>query len=388
MNIAKSSECLDLLMSGEELDDFKRYLCIAIEDLVNVRPDNPKRYFALCLCRALPADDSIKYDFPELGKDLTIEKTFKSDTLEIPGIDDSASKNSKYEYPEGFQSVRRNSVYGESLVRETHLWTPPVHEKAQEVIGKLREILRKNILFSDMGEERLLKVIMAMEPLEIPSGTVVVKQNDEGNCCFFVEDGKLECFVQERGFVCEYVSGDSFGEVSIMYGNIRGATIKVISIQSLTPAKLWKLDRSTYKKIVLSEAVQTQTKFIEFISEVDIFRMSYLENVKIDILNQLAKHCHQVTYAAGSDLFVPSTDRYFYLIEQGRVQISLEGKQLAMLHTFDMFGGRDIFGLEAKADKAKAESECVIYRIPEPVIGNLLKDVRDDLKKFFENKLM
>ena len=134
---------------------------------------------------------------------------------------------SGFEYPEGFQQTRRRSVYGESLVKETQHWTPPIHQKSQQTVDTLKEMLKENILFSHLSEEKHMTVIMALEPLEIEGKTVVVKQNDEGNSCFFIEIGKLECFVQERGFVCEYGKGDSFGEVSIMYGNIRGATITV-----------------------------------------------------------------------------------------------------------------------------------------------------------------
>jgi hypothetical protein len=79
MNIAKATQNLDLFMPQEELEDFKRYLSIAIEDLVNVRPDNPKRYLALALCRAIPVEESLRYEFPELAKDLTLEDTNKTE---------------------------------------------------------------------------------------------------------------------------------------------------------------------------------------------------------------------------------------------------------------------------------------------------------------------
>ena len=92
MNIAKSSESLDLFMNDEELEDFKRYLNIAIEDLVNVRPTNPKKYFALALCRAIPIDDNIRYDFPELAKDLFYEEVAKA-TVQEEIILDAHSNN-------------------------------------------------------------------------------------------------------------------------------------------------------------------------------------------------------------------------------------------------------------------------------------------------------
>ena len=79
MNIANANKHKDFFMPEEELEDFRRYLNIAIEDLINVRPSNAKRYLALALCRAIPADDGLRFEFPELEKDLTFEETQKSE---------------------------------------------------------------------------------------------------------------------------------------------------------------------------------------------------------------------------------------------------------------------------------------------------------------------
>lgn len=84
MNIANAAQHKDFFMPPDELEDFRRYLSIAIEDLINVRPDNAKKYLALALCRAIPAEDSLRFDFPELEKDLTFEETQKLDPSEDP----------------------------------------------------------------------------------------------------------------------------------------------------------------------------------------------------------------------------------------------------------------------------------------------------------------
>jgi cAMP-binding proteins - catabolite gene activator and regulatory subunit of cAMP-dependent protein kinases len=228
MNIAKGGDNLNLFMPQEELEDFKRYLSNAIEDLINVRPDNPKKYLALALCKAIPVDESIKFEFPELAKDITIEEQSK---IEAPSkIEESESPSKKFDYPEGFQINRRGSVAGEPMEEEDLSWSPPIYPKEPEALEKLKTMLLSNILFSHLGEENLTIVALALEPLEVGPNEIVVKQYEEGHSCYFIESGKLSCHVEERGFVCEYNAGDSFGEVSIMYDNIRGATIKVKNI--------------------------------------------------------------------------------------------------------------------------------------------------------------
>ena len=82
MRISKKHENYGIFMKDEELNDFKRYLSIAIEDLINVRPNNPKKYFALALCRSLPSDDSLQKEFPELADDFPKETASKISIVE------------------------------------------------------------------------------------------------------------------------------------------------------------------------------------------------------------------------------------------------------------------------------------------------------------------
>lgn len=270
MNISNPEGMVNLYMTTEELDDFKQYLNIAVEDLVNVRPENAKKYLALALCRALPCSENLRFDFPELAKELYSDSMKKSQSA-FESIPESPSKVLKSEYPEGFQISRRASVCGESILEDELAWTPPNFPKASETLEKLKKILKANILFSHLSEFNLSTVVMALEPLEINEGEIVTKQNDTGNSCYFIESGQLSCFVKERGLVCEYSDGDSFGEASIMYDNLRGATIKVIYIQSISHCKLWKLDRLTYKKIVLTCMLPTFSKFLDTMSNVEVF---------------------------------------------------------------------------------------------------------------------
>ena len=131
-----------------------------------------------------------------------------------------------------------------------------------------------------------------------------------------------------------------------------------------------------------------RSKFIEYMGRVDIFSNLYTETVPESILNNLAKHCHHLVYADGSDIFVKSSDRYIYLIEKGKVIISDKYKKLTELGPYELFGLRNILSMNSKAESAKAFGECIIYRIPEPLIDTLLKDIKEDLRTFASNALL
>ena len=116
-----------------------------------------------------------------------------------------------------------------------------------------------------------LTVVEALEMVEIAANQVVVREGEVGEACYVVESGTLSCSMQEKGHRCDYVAGQTFGELALMYGNIRAATITVLPTQALTPCLLWKLDRITFKKIVLNAAQPDVGPFIQFIDQVPIF---------------------------------------------------------------------------------------------------------------------
>lgn len=210
---------IEFIMPSAELEEFRRYLHQAISSLVHKKPDDPKTFLAFALCQSIGLSACEANEFPEIQHLL-------SSLSNSPQHLDPNSQT----YPDGVQLRRRNSVVGESITEEELSQTPPVFEKSPELVQALKEILKTNVLFSHIDEVRLTTIVQALENFNVMSGETVVNQNEEGNSCFFIQSGQLECYVNERGLVGHYGPGDSFGEASIMYGNIRGATIRVIQI--------------------------------------------------------------------------------------------------------------------------------------------------------------
>jgi hypothetical protein len=225
-------------MSQAELQLFRDLLIKAVKDLINTKPINPKKYLALALCKTIELSDYS--EFPEL------QSSFRP--AETPDTNS---------YPEGVQVKRRGSVVGESITQENLSQSPLFHEKSNATLYNLTGFMKTNALFAHIDDENLVLIAKALEKIRADPGDVVVRQNEDGDSCFFVEHGKLSCFVQERGLVGSYGPGDSFGEASIMYGNKRGATIQVRFKQAVEKSVLWKIDRITYKTLVV-QALQPE----------------------------------------------------------------------------------------------------------------------------------
>lgn len=87
------------------------------------------------------------------------------------------------------------------------------------------------MLFKGLEEEEFEVVIDAVEEVQAPYGTLIIKEGDQGDCMYIVESGTLDCTKVFKGntkatFLKEYVPGESFGELSLLYNTPRAASIK------------------------------------------------------------------------------------------------------------------------------------------------------------------
>ena len=71
--------------------------------------------------------------------------------------------------------------------------------------------------------------------------------------------------------------GGSFGELALIYGTPRAATVKA---SSATDVKLWGIDRDSYRRILMGSTIRKRKMYEEFLSKVSILgkRIEALKN--------------------------------------------------------------------------------------------------------------
>ena len=209
-------------------------------------------------------------------------------------------------------------------------------KKSNELIEFMRINLMKSPIFSELPMDILRQCIDAMEEKNIPAVTDVFKQGEIGDSFFFVEEGELECKMQfikvtkegnrkkvekfEPKLVKVYGPGDYFGELSLLYHNPRRGTIKAV-----TDAKLYSLNRNTYKKILRKANEDKIAKKINIFRKVPI--LEALTDEELEKLDDITK---EAIYYNGETIIKENEfSNVMFIIDKGRcigTQTKEEGK--------------------------------------------------------------
>lgn len=126
--------------------------------------------------------------------------------------------------------------------------------KTEEQMQRLSEWMKASTVFGSWSAKRLADIMPHLKEFSCRSRQVVYEQGDPGNCMYIVETGEFSMHVKQAGDkpVKTYTSGAIFGEIAVLYGNPREATIKCKHAGTM-----WSLSRKRFKEMNVQE---TQNK--------------------------------------------------------------------------------------------------------------------------------
>lgn len=244
------------------------------------------------------------------AKDEDDSEDDEDDVMDMPIVQAQAK-------PKG--SSRRVSVSAESMdpsklkAQMSQVTNIP---KSPEVTATLLNVVSKSPLLRTLDPEQKDLIVKAFSgPLTKPVGEDVIVQGDIGDVFYLLEDGAVDVYIKKGGAdevkVHSYKPGDAFGELAIMYNAPRAATCRVA-----TEAKLWALDRVSFKVIVVAAAMQKRETYKNFLSQVPILE-SLTEMEVLTLADSLAEE----SYPDGATICTQGDEgNYFYIIKEGEAE--------------------------------------------------------------------
>ena len=142
--------------------------------------------------------------------------------------------------------------------------------KADETKEKIRNRLQDSFLFNSLEGKEFEIVIDAMQEFKVSKDKKVICEGDDGDFLYVVEQGELRCTKlfpgnEEPTFFKNYLPGEAFGELALLYNAPRAA-----SLTANEECLLWGLDRKTFNHIVKDAAIRNREMYDEFLKKVPL----------------------------------------------------------------------------------------------------------------------
>jgi len=260
------------------------------------------------------------------------------------------------------------------------------HEKA-----RIHEAIKASFLFQHISPSSRELLFSVMEKVKVKKGDWIIRQGEEGDRFYIVDNGRFEVRIQEESklnnntdggkLVHVYRSGNgshpSFGELALMYSTPRAASIIADS-----PGQLWALHRNVFRKVLMRRSGRKE--LVHTLRKIELFKCLNVQQVQ-----SLADIMTEVQYEAGETIVKQGgSGDSFYVIRSGNC---VKSSKKVMRNTQETLGESDYFGETALlSQEARSYSVVTSQNVKlatvdrgtfESKIGNLSNMIEEDKKR-------
>eukprot|EP00584_Thalassiosira_punctigera_P009212 CAMPEP_0172534196 /NCGR_PEP_ID=MMETSP1067-20121228/6645_1 /TAXON_ID=265564 ORGANISM="Thalassiosira punctigera, Strain Tpunct2005C2" /NCGR_SAMPLE_ID=MMETSP1067 /ASSEMBLY_ACC=CAM_ASM_000444 /LENGTH=703 /DNA_ID=CAMNT_0013318959 /DNA_START=140 /DNA_END=2251 /DNA_ORIENTATION=+ len=287
----------------------------------------------------------------------------------------------------------RNAIHNQERIDD---YVKEVVPKSPAIRLMILNAIKSNVLFESNTEDELTEIIDVFEPCTFDADQAVIRQGERGDDFYVVETGELSITVkiaQEEddmntidGSVNEvkvgnYQDGSAFGELALIYGSPRAATI--VATES---CKLWKIKRGWYRGVVGQHRQRLHKEKVEFLPKVKVGSRFFRDVLERDQLDTMAQLLKQEYFRKGDAILREGeAGNTFYIIQSGEVEIyrkQLGPKPIATLGKEKFFGEKALLSDDVRQATVVAKSPIVVCYVMTRgdftrVLGNL-QDILDN----------
>lgn len=266
----------------------------------------------------------------------------------------------------GNANKKREAVMdrGEQM-KATASYIPKVVPKSMAIKDMLMSSISTNILFSSYAGEEQAAIVDAFESRNIEEGAFVIKQGEQGDFFYVIESGSMEIYVKGKDGEQQKVgstlsAGNAFGELALMYGTPRAASIKAI-----TPCVLWEIDRAAYRGILVYYKFLRNKQYMEFLRNVEIMEKKLGSIMTESELEKMTISLEKEQFEPGDTIIRQgNTGDNFYIIADGDVGVYRTGdngreQKLTVLKAGGYFGEKALLKEDTRQASCVAESKVV-----------------------------
>lgn len=266
---------------------------------------------------------------------------------------------------------RRVSVSAESMDAKQAKFEKVVHQKDEALQTRIKDILKRNILFQNLDEKQVQVIVDALEPMQLEAGVEIIKQGDMGDYFYLMDAGICEIF-KDGTLVQTATEAMSFGELALMYNSPRAATVK-----SKEASKLFKLDRMTFKFILMDTTIRKRELHKSFLEKVSI-----LSHLSDDERLRIADALVSKTFSDGESIISEGeAGDGFYILEEGKVECMKAGASVGVLESGQYFGEVALLTNRPRQATVKAQGSIKVLSLERKTFKRVMGPLEDILQR-------
>ena len=239
------------------------------------------------------------------------------------------------------------------------------HNRNNQDAELIENCIKKHFFMKDLNEKARKEIIKEMSLVSVQPNTYLFKQGGIGNYFYILKEGSIEFISRNNSKNRKIKIGESFGELALLHGARRCETAK-----SLTESYLWVMERKNFRKIVDHITKMNYEENKNFIESIPI-----LANIHYTQKTILCSFLYKENFQKGH-FIVRKGDlaNCLYIVKEGEVDCSLNGKVVRTLRKGDNFGERSILIDSTRSLDCISKCDCVCYSVSISTLKNMLGD--------------
>uniref|UniRef100_A0A667YFV8 cAMP-dependent protein kinase type I-alpha regulatory subunit n=1 Tax=Myripristis murdjan TaxID=586833 RepID=A0A667YFV8_9TELE len=250
--------------------------------------------------------------------------------------------------------------------------------KDYKCMAALSKAIEKNVLFAHLDDNERSDIFDAMFSVNYIAGETVIQQGDEGDNFYVIDQGEMDVYVNNE-WVTTIGEGGSFGELALIYGTPRAA-----SVRAKSNVKLWGIDRDSYRRILMGSTLRKRKMYEEFLSKVSILAESLEKWERLTVADAL----ETVQFEDGQKIVVQGEpgDEFFIILEGSAAVLQRRSEneefvEVGRLGPSDYFGEIALLMNRPRAATVVARGPLKCVKLDRPRFERVLGPCSDILKR-------
>lgn len=182
---------------------------------------------------------------------------------------------------------------------------------------------------STLTQDQLVEISRTIQPQIFPPNSAIIRQGEKGDKFYILLNGKADVYIHKPGGseiqVSQLKPGQYFGEMALLGGGVRSATVKA---SQDGPASVVALDEKAFNSLI-DDSRSLREELMGLVERRNTYhQLQTLSSLDEHILNSILKDKEPVIYKEGHEIIKQGdVGDTFYLLLDGQVDVLVKDER-------------------------------------------------------------